>query len=119
MDLQTQEQEVKTQEWSEGELVEFYIEKRGIEMRKVLDYLADRLGRPVSGAELAKHLGVSGEQFRGVMRGAERSRRPFETQWDSETNQTLYILPKRAARILRSTRLILEVVTRLRLSISV
>ncbi len=106
--------------WSEVDLVEFYVETEWIDLRKVLDYLIDRPDQPVSGRELAVHLGVTGEQFRGVMGGpSQRLRRwPFESRRDFETGQTIYTLPRREAEVLQTVRIVLSTLKHVRLVVT-
>jgi len=84
-----------TEKWSEEELIKLYLDTdaREIDLRKVLDYLMDRPDQPVSGKELATYLGVTGEQFRGVMGGPAsrvldeyKHRPPFKVAYDPQSN---------------------------------
>ncbi len=114
-----------TKEWPEEELVRLYLDTdaRDINLHKVLDYLMDRPGQAVTGKELATYLGVTGEQFRGVMGGpASRLQYeyklwpPFRIKYDPEAQ---YTLPPREAETLRSIRLVLRVLKEVRLSLNV
>ena len=88
-------------------------------MRKVLDYLADRPGQPCQVQNSHDFLRKIGEQFRMIVAGPipRLPRRPFETKWDSEKRQTFYTPSSREAMILRSVRIVLEVLERARLCV--
>jgi hypothetical protein len=100
---------VRSSEWTQDEVIRAYRESHG-HMKGVLDYLAARPGQPVRSDELYQALGLTSDQFKGVMGSwGKRSKNRYEKNqwffdgtWNPESWMVVYTMSEEDAETIRN-----------------